>query len=80
VRLPQAPLVRDELYGEGEPAPDDPAELFHEASKLHPALAHRQGGGLARLAASEHLRTASARAVRRNPRKRCRPLPRPQRA
>jgi SagB-type dehydrogenase family enzyme len=79
VRLPQAPLVRDELYGDGEPALDDPAELFHEASKLHPALAHRQGAGLARLAANQHLQSASARAVRRNPRRRCHLLPRPKR-
>jgi SagB-type dehydrogenase family enzyme len=78
VRLPQAPLVRAELYGDGEPALDDPAELFHEASKLHPALAHRQGAGLDRLAANEHLQTASARAVRRNPRRRCHRLPGPQ--
>ena len=79
MRLPQAPLVRGELYGDGEPALDDPAELFHEASKLHPALAHRQGAGLARLAANEHLQSASAHAVRRNPRRRCHRLPRPQR-
>jgi SagB-type dehydrogenase family enzyme len=79
VRLPQAPLVRGELYGDGEPALDDPAELFHEASKLHPALARRQGAGLARLAASEHLQTASAHPVRRNPQRACRPLPPPQR-
>ena len=79
MRLPQAPLVRSELYGDGEPALDDPAELFHEASKLHPALAHRQGAGLARLAANEHLRTASAHGVRRNPRRPSHPLPRPQR-
>lgn len=79
MRLPQAPLVRGELYGDGEPALDDPAEFFHEASKLHPALAHRQSAGLARLAANEHLQTASAHPVRRNPHRRCRPLPEPQR-
>jgi len=79
VRLPHAPLVRSELYGEGEPALDDPAELFHEASKLHPALAHRQGAGLARLAANAHLRTASAHAMRRNRRRPRHPLPQPQR-
>jgi SagB-type dehydrogenase family enzyme len=79
VRLPQAPLVRGELYGDGEPALDDPAELFHEASKLHPALVHRQSAGLARLAANEHLRTASARAVRRNAQRRSHALPRPLR-
>lgn len=79
MRLPQAPLVRGELYGDGEPALDDPAELFHEASKLHPALAHRQGAGLARLAANDRLQTAAAQGVRRNPQRRCRRLPQPQR-
>jgi SagB-type dehydrogenase family enzyme len=79
MRLPQAPLVRSELYGDGEPPLDDPAELFHEASKLHPALAHRQGAGLARLATNEHLQSASANPVRRNSQRRCHPLPPPQR-
>jgi SagB-type dehydrogenase family enzyme len=79
VRLTHAPFVRDELYGDGEPALDDPAELFHEASKLHPALAHRQGAGLVRLGTSEHLQSASAHAVRRNPQRRRHPLPAPER-
>jgi SagB-type dehydrogenase family enzyme len=79
MRLQQAPFVRGELYGDGEPALDDPAELFHEASKLHPALAHRQSAGLVRLAVSEHLRMASAHAVRRNPQRRRHPLPPPRR-
>jgi SagB-type dehydrogenase family enzyme len=79
VRLTHAPFVRDELYGDGEPALDDPAELFHEASKLHPALAHRQGAGLARLAANEHLQATSAQSVRRNLQRRRHRLPPPER-
>lgn len=67
MRPERAPFVRAELYGDDEPAVDDPAELFHEASKLQPALVHRQAAGLARLAASSDLQTAAARAVRRNP-------------
>ena len=58
--------MRAEVYGEGEPALDDPAELFHEASKLQPALARRQAAGMARLAANAELSSAAARAVRRN--------------
>jgi SagB-type dehydrogenase family enzyme len=77
MRPQAAPFVRAELYGDGEPALDDPAELFHEASKLHPALARRQAAGLARLAASEELRAATARAVRRNPELPLVPLPAP---
>jgi SagB-type dehydrogenase family enzyme len=59
--------VRAELYGEGEPTLDDPAELFHEASKLYPALASRQSIGMARLAVSDELQTMAAHATRRNP-------------
>ena len=53
-------LLRAQVYGEGEPAFDDPAELFHEASKLHPALAHRQVTGIVRLESSDTLRIAAA--------------------
>lgn len=77
MRPQAAPFVRSELYGEGEPALDDPAELFHEASKLHPALARRQAAGMARLAASEELRAVSVRAARRNPELPSVPLPAP---
>lgn len=67
MRRPHAPLVRTELYGEGEPRVDDPAELFHEASKLHPALAVRQAAGMARLAANGELQAAATLAHRGNP-------------
>lgn len=67
MRRPHAPLVRAELYGDGEPAVDDPAELFHESSKLYPALAQRQSAGLARLAANQELQRLAAHAARRNP-------------
>jgi SagB-type dehydrogenase family enzyme len=67
VRRAHAPLVRTELYGDDEPALDDPAELFHESSKLYPALAQRQSAGLARLAGNEELQTLAAHATRRNP-------------
>lgn len=67
MRRAHAPLVRAELYGDGEPALDDPAELFHEASKLHPALAVRQAAGLARLAANDELQTAATLGTRNNP-------------
>jgi SagB-type dehydrogenase family enzyme len=79
MRRPHAPLVRAELYGEGEPRLDDPAELFHEASKLHPALAMRQAAGMARLAANDDLQTAAAIATRRNPQLPSLRLPPPRR-
>ena len=79
IRAEGAPLVRSEVYGDDSPALDDPAELFHEASKLHPALARRQAAGILRLEANDALRTAAARAIRRNPQRRTIPLPPPRR-
>jgi SagB-type dehydrogenase family enzyme len=72
-------LLHAQVYGDGEPAFDDPAELFHEASKLHPALAHRQAAGIVRLESSEGLRVAASHPVRRHPQRRRHPLPRPER-
>ncbi|HEY2544365.1 MAG TPA: SagB family peptide dehydrogenase [Gaiellaceae bacterium] len=77
MRVRHAPLVRAELYGDDEPALDDPAELFHEASKLHPALRQRQAAGIVRLETNSALRAAATHAVRRNPQLPSHPLPRP---
>ena len=63
------------VFGADEPEPDDPAETFHEASKLHPGLAERQARGIARLAASDALLAASRRSVRRNRQREAVPLP-----
>lgn len=79
MRIRQAPLVRAELYGDGEPRLDDPAELFHEASKLHRALAIQQTAGIVRLESNETLRDAAAHAVRRNTQRPRLALPRPTR-
>lgn len=54
------------VYGPGV-ALDDPAELYHEASKLYPSFIGRQAEGLARLEADPALLAASQRSVRRNP-------------
>ncbi len=79
MRRPHAPLVRAELYGEDEPGLDDPAELYHEASKLHPALAVRQAQGLARLAGNDELQAAAATGTRGNPQLARSRLPSPER-
>jgi len=80
VRRPAtAPLVRSEIYGHEGPDLDDPAELFHEASKLHPALARRQAAGIVRLETNDALRAAATHPVRRNPLRPTLPLPRPSR-
>ena len=59
VRL--APLV----YGQDRVPLDDPAETFHEASKLYPSFAARQTRGRL-LETNEELRYSSARSVKRH--------------
>jgi SagB-type dehydrogenase family enzyme len=54
------------VYGSADVELDDPAEHYHEASKLYPALAAHQGAGIARLVASPLLLEASRRPGRRN--------------
>lgn len=60
--VPWAPWV----YGERGAPLDDPAELYHEASKLSPAYGDPRVRGLALLEASAELRASVVRATRRN--------------
>jgi SagB-type dehydrogenase family enzyme len=53
------------LYGEDGPRLDDPAETYHEASKLYPTFARRQTRGHL-LEASYELQVSTLRAVKRN--------------
>jgi len=53
------------LYGADEPPLDDPAEAFHEASKIYPATAGRDARGLVLLETSEEMRRSTVRSVRR---------------
>ena len=53
------------VYGD-RPDPDDPAEAYHEASKLTPSQLARQMKGARRLETSPELRLSSTRAVRRH--------------
>jgi SagB-type dehydrogenase family enzyme len=53
------------LYGGDEPSPDDPAECFHEASKVYPSTAGRDSRGAALLETSDEMRRSTGRAVRR---------------
>jgi len=59
-----APFLRRTLHGDD--LAGDPAEEYHEASRLYPALAQRQAAGIARLAASEGLREISTTPLRVN--------------
>lgn len=56
--------LRSTIYGEIDL--DDPAEVFHEASKLYPALRERQAAGIMRLAQDNDLHAAAQHPVRRN--------------
>jgi hypothetical protein len=53
------------LYGADEPPLDDPAEAFHEASKVYPSTAGGDGRGVALLESSEAMRRSAGRSVRR---------------
>jgi SagB-type dehydrogenase family enzyme len=64
------------VYGDG-PALDDPAELYHEASKLRPATAAGSSGALGLLDARPELRATVERAVRRRSSARFVALPSP---
>jgi SagB-type dehydrogenase family enzyme len=68
------------VYGEDGVALDDPAETYHEASKLYPSTATRQVAGALALAASPELQVSARRAVKRNLNRRALALPPPKRA
>jgi len=68
---------RSTVYGADRVDLDDPAERYHEASKLSPALAALQFAGIARLNHSPALQAATSRPVRRNPQLPAVELPRP---
>jgi SagB-type dehydrogenase family enzyme len=65
------------VYGEGGVPLDDPAETYHEASKLYPSMVARQVAGSMRLATSPELQASARRAVRRNLQRRALALPPP---
>lgn len=55
------------VYGADGPGDDDPAELYHDASKVSEALLPAQLPGVAALHAHAALRASASRSVRRNP-------------
>lgn len=63
------------VYGIEQPAVDDPAEVFHEASKLQPSLRGSQSAGIVRLASDPALQAATQRTSRRNPQRHALTLP-----
>lgn len=63
------------VYGEDGVALDDPAELFHEASRHYPHATDGAQRGLHLLEQSSALRASTTRAVKRNTALPARPLP-----
>jgi len=62
---PQTLLFGTVVYGDGPPATDDPAELFHEASRFYPDVVDTSAVGGALLVQSPELQASARRAVRR---------------
>ena len=62
---PQTLLFGTVVYGDGPPATDDPAELFHEASRFYPDVVDTSAVGGALLGQSPELQASARRAVRR---------------
>jgi SagB-type dehydrogenase family enzyme len=59
-------VVAEVVYGDGAPL-DDPAEIYHEASRLSPSTALAQLPGLQRLLDDPVLQSSVERAARRHP-------------
>lgn len=72
-----AASLRSSVYFGDDIDLHDLAELYHEASKLYPALAELQTEGIVRLIRSESLQAATAYAVKRNPQLPVTELPQP---
>lgn len=64
-RLPTV-VSTSAVYGDDPVEIDDPAELFHEASKLYPSFGSRTMAGVDRLADHPALQATSRRAVRKH--------------
>ena len=67
------------VYGDGGVPLEDPAEAYHEASKLYPSTLARQVAGSLSLAACPELQESARRAVKRNLNRRTVALPPPHR-
>lgn len=65
------------VYGDAGVPLDDPAEGYHEASKLYPSTVARQVAGSIRLATSPELQASARRAGKRNRNRRALALPTP---
>jgi SagB-type dehydrogenase family enzyme len=77
VQFPQTPMWAPWVYGTGGVPLDDPAESFHEASKLNPNVIDTRVPGAGLLESSPELRASTVRAVKRQAHRGSVQLPRP---
>jgi SagB-type dehydrogenase family enzyme len=75
---PQTLMFGSLVYGDEPLADDDPAELFHEASRFYPDVVDTRAVGGTLLARSAELQASASRAVRRRTGLRAVRLPEPQ--
>ena len=67
------------VYGSAEGPPlDDPAEHYHEASKIYPSFAGRDTSGIRRLESTPQLQQSAVRAVKRHAHRPALVLPPPE--
>lgn len=77
--LLQTAALKHWIYGAAAgPALDDPAEAYHEASKIYPSCAARDTGGLRLLETTPQLQHSVVRAVKRHVNRPALPLPAPR--
>lgn len=76
-RIPTVALTSWIFGSDDGPPLDDPAETYHEASKLYPSTAGRDTEGVRRLASSDELQVSAVRGIKRHPQAEAVPLPPP---
>lgn len=77
-RLQTATLASWIFGGPDGPPLDDPAELYHEASKIYPSFAGRDTGGVRLLESTPQLQLSAVRGVKRHPQRAAVALPPPR--
>jgi SagB-type dehydrogenase family enzyme len=77
-RLQTATLTSWIFGGPDGPMLDDPAEAYHEASKIYPSFAGRDTSGVRLLESTPQLQLSAVRGVKRHPQRPVVALPRPR--
>lgn len=79
VRRFQTAKLTSWIFGSDDgPALDDPAEAYHEASKIYPSFAGRDTSGVRRLESTPQLQVSAVRGMKRHPQRPAVSLPLPR--